>query len=60
MSGVLKLGGAIGLRPGQAIDELLLAHLLQSFQREGRARAIAKQPFPPRADGVGQPFRLDY
>ena len=44
-----KLGRAVGLRPGQAIDELVLAHLLQALQCEGRARAIAKQPLPPRA-----------
>ncbi len=55
-----KLRGAIGLRPGQAIDEVLLAHLLKALQCEGWARAIAKQPLPPRADGVRQPFRLDY
>jgi hypothetical protein len=35
------LRAAIGLRFGQAIDELVVADLLGALQREGRARAIA-------------------
>jgi len=36
-----QLRGAIGLRPGEAIDNLLVTDLFQPLQRKGRARAIA-------------------
>jgi len=40
-----QLRAAIGLGLGKTIDELVVTELLEALQREGRARAIAQQPF---------------
>ena len=42
-----QLGAPIGLRLVEAIDERILAELLEALQRNGRPRAIAQQPFRP-------------
>jgi hypothetical protein len=47
-----QLGMPIGLRPGEAIDELLVTDLFQPLQREKRTRAVAQQPLQPCAIGT--------
>jgi hypothetical protein len=44
-----SLRGAIGLRPGKAIEDLALRQLLQPLQGEGRAGTITQQPLQPGA-----------
>jgi len=47
-----QLGTPIGLRLVEAIDERILAELLEALQRNGRPRAIAQQPFQAGAVGA--------
>jgi hypothetical protein len=47
-----QLGAPIGLGLGQAIDELVVADLLEPLQCKGRAGAITQQPFQPGAVGA--------
>jgi len=42
-----------GLRPGEAIDELVVGELLEPLQCEGRACATALTPRPSPAAGRG-------
>jgi hypothetical protein len=44
-----QLGAPVRLGLGEAIDELLVAGLLEPLQRKGRARAVAQQPLQPDA-----------
>jgi hypothetical protein len=45
-------GTLIGLRLIEAIDERIVAELLEALQRKGRPRAIAQQPLQPGAVGA--------
>ena len=47
-----QLGAPIGLGLGEAIDEPVVADLLEPLQRKRRAGAIAQQPFQPGAVGA--------
>ena len=54
--GELQLGGAIGLRLGEMIAEMLVIDALETLESKGRASTVAQQPFQTRAVPTRHPY----